>query len=447
MLLSPPEEMICWFKCRFWCWYSLMSRHLSVQKPVARQVLAAGKCLAMGDSLQNFFYFCVPQLYLWGSPFFFCFCVPSCISGIHHSSSSSVFPAISLGLTILLLLLCSPAISLGFTILLLHSQLYLWGSPFFFFCVPQLYLWVHHSSSSSSAFPAISLGVTILLLLLLRSQLYLWGSPFFLCVPSYISGVHHSSFASAFPAMSLGFTILFLRARSQLYLWGSPFFFYVPSYISGVHHSSCAFPAISLGFTILLPLLRSKLYLWGSPFFSFVHVHSYISGVHHSSSAFPSNISGVHHTSSFCAFPSYICGYHHSSSFCVFPAISLGFTILLPLCFKLSLGFTILRLLLRSQLYLWGSSFLFFLCIPSYISGVHHSFSFGFPAISLGFTILGEFLRMWPLKKHFLMQEVLTFGLRGWCMLHVFLLLAFTCLGHECQYRLGPYDGVCVCTD
>ena len=76
-----------------------------------------------------YFFFCVPQLYLWGSPFYFFFCVPSCISGLHHSSS--VFPAISLGFTILLLL-CSPTISLGFTILLLLlcSQLYLWGSPF-----------------------------------------------------------------------------------------------------------------------------------------------------------------------------------------------------------------------------------------------------------------------------------------------------------------------------
>ena len=105
--------------------------------------------------------------------------------------------------------------------LLLRSHLYLWGSP-----------------SSSSAFPAISLGFTILLLL--RSQLYLWGSPFFFfCVPSYISGVHLSSpSSSAFPAISLGFTcLLILLLRSQLHLWGSPifFFFCVPSYISGVH--------------------------------------------------------------------------------------------------------------------------------------------------------------------------------------------------------------------
>ena len=139
-----------------------------------------------------------------------------------------------------------------------------------FFCVPSYISEVHHSSSSSSAFPAISLRFTILLLLL-RSQLYLCGSPFFFffffCVPSYISGVHHSSSSSssAFPAISLGFTILLLLLlRSQLYLWGSPFFFFfffcVPS--SEVHHSSSsAFPAISLRFTILLLLLRFQLYL------------------------------------------------------------------------------------------------------------------------------------------------------------------------------------------
>ena len=56
---------------------------------------------------------------------------------------------------------------------------------------------------STSTFPAVSLGFTILLLL--PSQLYLWGSPFFFCVPSCISGIHHSS--SAFQAVSLGFTI------------------------------------------------------------------------------------------------------------------------------------------------------------------------------------------------------------------------------------------------
>ena len=136
---------------------------------------------------------------------------------------------------------------------------------------PSYISWLHRSSSSS-AFPAISLGFTILLLL--RSQLYLLASPFFFfCVPSYISGLHHSS-SSAIPAISLGFTVLLLLLRSQLDLWASPFFFFcVPSYTTGVHRSSSssfAFPARSLGITVLLLLLlRSLLDLWASPFFFF----------------------------------------------------------------------------------------------------------------------------------------------------------------------------------
>ena len=179
-------------------------------------------------------FFFVPQLHLRGSPFFF-FCVPSYISGVHHSSSSA-FPAISPGFNILLLL---------------RSQLYLWGSTFFFFCVPSYISGVQHSSSS--AFPAISLGFNILLLL--RSQLYLWGSTFFFfCVPSYISRVQHSFSSSAFPS--------YISEVHHSSSCSSVF----PSYISGVHHSSSsAFPAISLGFIILLLLLRSQLYLWGSP--------------------------------------------------------------------------------------------------------------------------------------------------------------------------------------
>ena len=43
--------------------------------------------------------------------------------------------------------------------------------------------------------------------------------------------------------------------------------------------------------------------------------------------------------------------------------------------------------------------------------------------------------------------EVVTFHLHGWCMLGVFLLLAFTSLGHECQDRLSLQDGMHVCTD
>ena len=197
------------------------------------------------------------QLYLWGLPFVVFFvCVPSCISGVHSSSSSSsAFPAVFLGFNNCLLLL-------------LRSQLYLWGLPFvvfFFFCVPSCISGVYHSSSSfspalpvvfwgvhhSSSTSSIALGFTILLLLL----------------PSYSSGVHHSSSSSVFLDTSLRFTIVLLR--SQLYLLGSTFFFFflcVPSFMSGLYHSSSStFPAISLGFTILLLLLRSQLYLWGSP--------------------------------------------------------------------------------------------------------------------------------------------------------------------------------------
>ena len=73
------------------------------------------------------------------------------------------------------------------------------------------------------------------------------------------------------------------------------------------------------------------------------------------------------------------------------------------------------KLLLHSQLYLWGSPFwMRFLCV-------------------------------WPFSNPTI--EVVTFRLRGWCMLGVFLLLAFTRLGHECQDLLSPCDGMHVCTD
>ena len=43
--------------------------------------------------------------------------------------------------------------------------------------------------------------------------------------------------------------------------------------------------------------------------------------------------------------------------------------------------------------------------------------------------------------------KVVTFCLPEWCMLGVFLLPAFTCLGHECQDLLSQCDGMLVCTD
>ena len=68
---------------------------------------------------------------------------------------------------------------------------------------------------------------------------------------------------------------------------------------------------------------------------------------------------------------------------------------------------------------------------PSYISGVHH---FGV-----------RFLHMWPFCNPTI--KVVTFCLRGWCMLGVFLLPAFTRLGHERQDLLSPCDEMHVCTD
>ena len=43
--------------------------------------------------------------------------------------------------------------------------------------------------------------------------------------------------------------------------------------------------------------------------------------------------------------------------------------------------------------------------------------------------------------------ELITFRLRGWCVLGVFLLPAFTYLEHDCQDLLSPCDGMHVCTE
>ena len=67
----------------------------------------------------------------------------------------------------------------------------------------------------------------------------------------------------------------------------------------------------------------------------------------------------------------------------------------------------------------------------SYISGVHH------------FWV--RFLRMWPFFNPTI--KVVTFRLCGWCVLGVFLLPAFTRLGHECQDLLSQCDEMHVCTD
>ena len=68
------------------------------------------------------------------------------------------------------------------------------------------------------------------------------------------------------------------------------------------------------------------------------------------------------------------------------------------------------------------------------------SSSSAFSALSLGFTIFGEIFA-------FMTVDVVTFSLRGWLMLGVFLLPAFTRLGHECQDLLSPCGGMHMYTD
>ena len=75
--------------------------------------------------------------------------------------------------------------------------------------------------------------------------------------------------------------------------------------------------------------------------------------------------------------------------------------------------------------------FFFFCAFPSYISGVHH------------FWV--RFLRMWPFVNPTI--TIVTFRLRGWCVLGVSFLPAFTRLGHERQDLLNPWDEMHVCTD
>ena len=73
------------------------------------------------------------------------------------------------------------------------------------------------------------------------------------------------------------------------------------------------------------------------------------------------------------------------------------------------------------------------------------SSSSAFQARPLGFTILGEIFAYVTVCNPNI--EVVTFRLRGWCMLGVSLLPAVTRLGHECQDVLSPRDGMHVCTD
>ena len=83
--------------------------------------------------------------------------------------------------------------------------------------------------------------------------------------------------------------------------------------------------------------------------------------------------------------------------------------------------------------------------LPYLAPGIVGSSSSVFPAISLGFTSYGEIFAYVTVFNPII--EVVTFRLRGWCMLGVFLLLAFTHLGHECEDLLKPSVEMHVCTD
>ena len=91
------------------------------------------------------------------------------------------------------------------------------------------------------------------------------------------------------------------------------------------------------------------------------------------------------------------------------------------------------------QWMLWSSNllqnephfFFFFFCVPQL-------YLWGSP-------LWVRFLRMWPFFNPTI--KAVTFRLRGWCVLGVFLLPAFTRLGRERQDLLSPCDEMHVCTD
>ena len=87
---------------------------------------------------------------------------------------------------------------------------------------------------------------------------------------------------------------------------------------------------------------------------------------------------------------------------------------------------------LYSNQHLSGYFFYFFFCVPQL-------YLWGSPLLGEIFAYVTVFFN--PTIK------VVTFRLRGWCVLGVFLLPAFTRLGHERQDLLSPCDEMHVCTD
>ena len=78
-------------------------------------------------------------------------------------------------------------------------------------------------------------------------------------------------------------------------------------------------------------------------------------------------------------------------------------------------------------------------CCPT-----NSSSSSRFPKLYIwGSPFWARVVHMWPFLN--LIIEVVTFCLHEWCMLGVFLLPAFTHVGHECWGLLSPCHGMCVC--
>ena len=85
------------------------------------------------------------------------------------------------------------------------------------------------------------------------------------------------------------------------------------------------------------------------------------------------------------------------------------------------------------------------------VTKYHWFFFFFFPPVPQlylwGSPLLGEIFAYVTFFFFNPTIKVVTFRLRGWCVLGVFLLPAFTRLGHERQDLLSPCDEMHVCTD
>ena len=88
---------------------------------------------------------------------------------------------------------------------------------------------------------------------------------------------------------------------------------------------------------------------------------------------------------------------------------------------------------MESKVYFILFYFFFFFCVPQL-------YLWGSPLLGEIFGYVTVFFKNPTIK-------VVTFRLRGWCVLGMFLLPAFTRLGHEHQDLLSPCNEMHVCTD